>query len=79
MFERPDEFDVERTPNDHVAFAGFGTRFCLGASLARLELRGMFEELLVRLPDIELASDERLSLRALREPSGLRLICADAV
>jgi cytochrome P450 family 142 subfamily A polypeptide 1 len=49
-----DEFDVRRDPNPHIAF-GFGTHFCLGASLARLEVRVMYEELLRRLPDIELA------------------------
>lgn len=46
-------FDVMRNPNPHIAF-GFGTHFCLGASLARLEIRVMYEELLRRLPDIEL-------------------------
>jgi cytochrome P450 family 142 subfamily A polypeptide 1 len=56
VFERPDELDVTRTPNPHLAF-GFGPHFCLGASLARLELRVMFDELLQRLPDIELAGD----------------------
>ncbi|HZP43707.1 MAG TPA: cytochrome P450 [Candidatus Binatia bacterium] len=54
VFERPDTFDVGRTPNDHLAF-GIGPHFCLGANLARLEIRVMFEELLRRLPDIELA------------------------
>jgi cytochrome P450 family 142 subfamily A polypeptide 1 len=63
VFEDPDSFDVERSPNDHVAFGGYGTHFCLGASLARLELRVMFEELLRRLPDLELESEERLPLR----------------
>jgi cholest-4-en-3-one 26-monooxygenase len=57
-FPEPDRFDVARTPNDHVAFGGFGTHFCLGASLARLELRVLFERLLARLPDIELASSD---------------------
>jgi cytochrome P450 family 142 subfamily A polypeptide 1 len=47
-------FDVTREPNPHIAF-GFGTHFCLGASLARLEIRVMYEELLARLPDIALA------------------------
>jgi len=46
-FERPEEFLVDRTPNNHIAF-GFGTHFCLGASLARLEIRVFFEELLRR-------------------------------
>ncbi len=63
-FVEPDRFDVERSPNEHVAFGGFGTHFCLGASLARLELRVFFEELLARLPDLRLASDEALPMRA---------------
>jgi len=58
VFDRPDEFDAERDPNPHVAFGGNGVHHCLGASLARLELRVVFEELLARLPDVELASDE---------------------
>jgi cytochrome P450 family 142 subfamily A polypeptide 1 len=53
-FVNPDVFDVCRTPNDHLAF-GIGTHFCLGANLARLEIRIMFDELLRRLPDIHLA------------------------
>ncbi len=57
-FDRPDEFDVARNPNRHVAFGGFGTHHCLGASLARLELRVLFEELLRRFPDVALAEGE---------------------
>jgi cytochrome P450 len=52
VFPDADRFDVRRTPNDHLAF-GEGQHFCLGAWLARLELRVMFEELLRRLPDVE--------------------------
>ncbi len=63
VFENPDRFDVERSPNDHVAFGGYGAHFCLGASLARLELVVMFEELLRRLPDMELATSDPLPLR----------------
>ncbi len=60
MFPDGDRFDVGRTPNEHLAF-GIGPHFCLGANLARLEIRVMFEELLRRLPDIELAGPvERL-------------------
>lgn len=54
VFDSPDTFDVTRKHNHHVAF-GFGTHFCLGANLARLELRILFEELLRRLPDFRLA------------------------
>jgi len=63
VFPDGDRFDVERNPNPHVAFGGYGAHFCLGASLARLELRVMFEELVKALPDLELATDEPLPLR----------------
>ena len=56
-FADPDRLDVTRDPNPHLAF-GFGPHFCMGASLARLELKIMFTELLRRLPDIELVSDD---------------------
>jgi cytochrome P450 family 142 subfamily A polypeptide 1 len=58
-FGDPERFRIERTPNDHLAF-GFGAHYCLGASLARLELATMFERLQHRLPDLELATDEPL-------------------
>jgi cholest-4-en-3-one 26-monooxygenase len=45
-------FDVSRTPNEHVAFGAGGPHFCLGASLARLEARVMFEELITRVPGL---------------------------
>jgi cytochrome P450 family 142 subfamily A polypeptide 1 len=63
VFPDPFRFDVARQPNDHVAFGGYGAHFCLGAPLARLELRVMFEELLQRLPELELCSDEPLPMR----------------
>ena len=53
-FEHPDTFDVTRQHNHHVVF-GFGTHFCLGVSLALLEIRVMFEELLRRIPELRLA------------------------
>jgi cytochrome P450 family 142 subfamily A polypeptide 1 len=49
-------FNVEREPNEHVAF-GFGAHYCLGQALARLELKVMFEQLLSRMPDMEFAAD----------------------
>jgi cytochrome P450 family 142 subfamily A polypeptide 1 len=58
-FDEPGRFDVARVPNDHLAF-GFGAHFCLGASLARLEIAAMIEHVLRRLPDLELATDEPL-------------------
>jgi cholest-4-en-3-one 26-monooxygenase len=57
-FPNADRFDVGRSPNEHLAF-GTGEHFCLGASLARLEIRVLFEELLARFPDMELAGDVR--------------------
>jgi cytochrome P450 family 142 subfamily A polypeptide 1 len=62
VFDSPGTFDVGRSPNPHVSF-GFGTHFCLGASLARLEIRVMLEELLRRLPDMELADPTAPVLR----------------
>jgi len=52
VFADPDTFDVGRDPNPHIAFGGGGPHFCLGANLARVEIRVMFEHLLDRLPDI---------------------------
>jgi cytochrome P450 len=52
-FDRPDELDVGRAPNPHLAF-GAGTHFCLGAPLARIELQASFGALLARFPRIEL-------------------------
>jgi cytochrome P450 len=53
VFEDPDRFDIRRDPNPHVAFGGGGAHFCLGASLARLEIRCLFDELLDRVHEIE--------------------------
>ncbi|MET0460243.1 MAG: cytochrome P450 [Ilumatobacteraceae bacterium] len=63
VFEDPYRFDITRSPNDHVSFGGFGRHHCLGAPLARLELRVLFEELLARLPDLQLASGDELPRR----------------
>ena len=71
VFENPDQFDIRRDPNNHVAF-GFGTHFCLGNQLARLELRLMTDRVLDRLPDLRLAADDDvLPLRPANFVSGL--------
>jgi cholest-4-en-3-one 26-monooxygenase len=62
VFEEPFRFDIERQPNEHVAFGGGGPHFCLGASLARMEIRVLFEELARRVP----------VLRSLGAPAFLR-------
>lgn len=70
VFEDPFRFDPNRSPNDHIAF-GLGAHFCLGANLARLELRVMFEEVLRVVPDLRLASDEPPPMRASNFISGI--------
>jgi cytochrome P450 family 142 subfamily A polypeptide 1 len=70
VFESPESFNIERYPNNHLAF-GFGTHFCLGNQLARLELSIMQSKLLKRLPDMRLASDDELPLRPANFVSGL--------
>ncbi|MCU1486885.1 MAG: cytochrome [Actinomycetia bacterium] len=61
-FEDPFRFDIRRTPNEHIAFGGGGPHFCLGASLARMEIRVLLEELTARAPKV----------RALGPPDRLR-------
>ena len=69
QFDNPDEFRIDRNPNSHMAF-GFGTHFCLGNQLARLELRLMTERLLARLPDLRLADGAQVPLRPANFVSG---------
>ncbi|MCW3016460.1 MAG: cytochrome [Solirubrobacterales bacterium] len=57
-YEDPQRFDVTRTEHDHKAFGGGGRHFCLGAGLARLELRVIFEEVLRRFDDLQQAGPE---------------------
>ena len=59
-FEDPYRFDVGRTPNEHLGFGGGGPHFCLGAHLARREIKVMFDELFRRLPDIEVSGEPEL-------------------
>lgn len=61
VFVDPFRFDIERSPNDHIGFGGGGAHFCLGANLARMELRLIFRELTERIADMELVGEpERL-------------------
>jgi cholest-4-en-3-one 26-monooxygenase len=52
VFADPQGFDVGRDPNPHIAFGGGGPHFCLGANLARMEIRIMMDHLLDRMPDV---------------------------
>lgn len=70
QFDDPETFDIERHPNSHLAF-GFGTHFCMGNQLARLEISSMTRRVLERLPDLQLASDDALPLRPANFVSGL--------
>ena len=56
VFDDPYRFDITRQPNPHVAF-GFGTHFCLGASLARLELRMLFKALSARITNLRVVTE----------------------
>jgi cytochrome P450 len=74
-FDAPDRFDVTRSIERHVAF-GHGVHFCLGAALARLEARVVFEELLARYATWELGPDEVswISSSSVRGPSSLPIV-----
>ncbi|NVN53548.1 cytochrome P450 [Mycolicibacterium hippocampi] len=63
VFDRPFEFDILRNPNPHLAFGGNGAHFCIGANLARMEIKLMFNELADQIPDITKLS-EPLRLRS---------------
>ncbi|MEO6317607.1 MAG: cytochrome P450 [Acidimicrobiales bacterium] len=74
VFDDPFRFDVGRTPNEHVAF-GFGPHFCLGASLARLEIATMLDELATRVPDLAVTDpDAALHWRPANFISGLETL-----
>ncbi|HEY8547126.1 MAG TPA: cytochrome P450 [Acidimicrobiales bacterium] len=61
VFPEPFAFDIGRDPNPHIAFGGGGPHFCLGAQLARLEIRVLFEELIARVARVEqLGAPDRL-------------------
>lgn len=76
-FADPFRFDIRRTPNDHIAF-GVGPHFCLGASLARVELRVFFDRLLERLPNLRPAVDEDPPHRPANFISGYESLVVEA-
>jgi len=57
IFRDPFTFDIKRSPNEHVAFGGGGPHFCLGASLARMEINILLEELVKRVSSVELIGE----------------------
>jgi cytochrome P450 len=63
-FDDPYRFDLAREPNEHVGFGAGGPHFCLGANLARREIAVMFDEILHRLPDLELTATPDMLLSA---------------
>lgn len=69
VFGDPENFRIDRNPNSHLAF-GFGTHFCLGNQLARLELTAMLRKIVQRLPDLRLVDDSTLPLRPANFVSG---------
>jgi len=71
VFERPQEFDITRHPNPHVSF-GIGTHFCMGANIARLELRCAFEKVLSSWSGIERTTQGPLPMNAPAFACGLR-------
>ena len=70
VFDDPESFRIDRKPNNHLTF-GFGTHFCLGNQLARLEIATLTRRVLQRMPDLRLAEDTGLPLRPANFVSGL--------
>ena len=60
VFDRPGDFNLARYPNPHVGFGGGGVHYCLGANVAKAQLRALFAEILTRLPGLEVGEPEWL-------------------
>jgi len=72
-FDRPFAFDIARSPNPHVGFGGGGLHYCLGANLAKREIRVMFEELLARVGTVEVTGDPEYAVQGISNPITLTL------
>ena len=59
VFDKPEEFNIMRDPNPHVAFGGHGAHYCIGANLARMEIELIFNEIADKMPDISQAGEPR--------------------
>ena len=59
VFDDPYRFDILRDPNPHLAFGGHGAHYCIGANLARMEIKLIFEALADLAPDIQLAGEPK--------------------
>lgn len=73
VFDDPQTFDITRNPNPHVSF-GIGTHFCMGANIARLELRCVFEQILEKLPNLSRATEGPLPINGPAFARGLRTL-----
>ena len=73
VFDDPCAFDITRSPNPHVGFGGGGLHYCLGANLAKREIRVMFEELLARVGRIEITGTPEYAVQGISNPITLTL------
>jgi len=61
VFQDPHVFDITRNPNPHVGFGGGGPHFCMGNFVAKMQLKEIFDQLLQRVPTLELGEPEYLT------------------
>ncbi len=73
VFEDPDRFDVLRNPNRHLGFGGGGAHYCMGAPLAKLQMRALFTNLLRRYPDLEVAEPQYMVGNFIDAISGMQM------